>query len=304
MNLINNEELKEKTEGTEETKLVAVSDNLRAYLNMQLLCKDKMVDPIYEEDIDNMLERFKTINEVRTNKIAISGDIATEFIELIKDKVKEKKVDLGILIIDIGGKNFSIRDFVNKAKDLSYTLKFKIHSIQDLKNEEIEFLNSRYGIIYIYADDEYHIDDLFSVVNKIKAFITKNEDDINITEKNLERASKIANLVFKNFKLYVPAEYVLPQKEVIFRNGERLPLPNFRVLENTSDLAEISNIFEKNTADYTGMRKLCKECLRNDGYQMVERVSSNGNTVVTEMMINNEEYGIKVTTEGMYIVKI
>ena len=304
MDSIENEEIQEKQEEKNSGKLVEVSDNLRAYLNMQLLCKDKIIDTIYEEDIDNMIERFKTINEVRPNKVSISGDIATEFIELIKNKVKERKVDLGILIIDIGGKDFSIRDFVNKAKDLSYNLKFKIHSIEDLKNEELEFLNSRYGIVYIYADNEYHIDDLFDIVKKMKEFISKNENNINIAEKSLERANAIANLVFKNFKLYVPAEYVLPQKEVVFRNGERLPLPNFRVLEDTSDLAEISNIFSKNVADYKGRRILCKECLRNDGYEMVERVSSIGNNVVTELMIDNIEYGIKVSTEGMYIVKI
>ena len=300
MDSTNNEKIEEKL----EPKLVSVTQKLRDYLNMQLLFKEKRADPIYEEDIDKMLERFITINEVRPNKIAISCEIATEFIELIRDKVKEKKVDLGILIVDIGGKDFSIRDFVNKAKDISYILKFKIHSIKDLKKEELEFLNSRYGIIYQYADNDYHIDELFNVTAKMKELIQNNEENINVKEKNLERASAIANLVFKSFKLYVPGEYVHPQKEVILRNGERLPLPNFRVLEDTSDLADLSNIFLKNTADYKGMRKLCKECLRNDGYQMIERVASIGNTVGIEMMIDNQEYGIKVTTEGMYIVEV
>ena len=287
-----------------ELKGISMSQDLRTFLTMQILLKEKHTDEIYEEDIDEYLERIKSINEEVTNFIIIPGQVALEFMNVIKEKVKRKQVDLGSLEIDIGGIDFSVKEFIENTKELSYSLKLKIHSIQDLKQEELKFLESRYGIIYEYAANTYHIDELMEVISKMKNFIKKNEKEIKVSEKNLERASGIANVIFKNFELIVPEERVFPSKEVVFRNGQKMQLPKFTILEDTRTFANLQNIFSNGVADLVGMKKLCKECLRNDGYQVIETLDSIRNRLVEEVVINNKEYGIKVTEEGMTIVEM
>lgn len=281
-----------------------VSDNLKKYLNLQILFKEKGNFEITDKDVDKVLEKFKRINKERTNQILIPADISMEFIDLIKEKAQKRKIDLGIIEIDIMDKDFSIKGFVENAKNLSYSLRLKIKSIKDIKNEERDFLESRYGIIYVYSGNYYHIDELYSITTKIKSLLSENEETISVREKNQKRAQNIADVVFKNIKLYVPSEYRLEEKEILLRNGEILPLPNFRVLEDTSHFANLINIFVEKTADFKGMRRLCKECLRIDGYEMIERVSEIGNMVGTEFVIDNKEYGIDVTTKGIKIVEI
>lgn len=290
--------------GEKEQKLVEVSIPLRKYLNMQLLCKEKELDEIYEQDIENMLKRFEEINKVRTNHIFLSAEIALEFLNLIKEEVKKRKLDLGLIEIDISYKDFSIKNFVEQTKEISYLLKIDIASVQDLKEEEIEFLESRYGIIYNYANDEYHIDELFNTIKNLKKLVQKSEKQIAVPEKNLERAKGIANVVFNKFNLCIPSEYRLDKKEVTFRNGQTLKIPNFRVLEDTSRYAIIMNIFSKGVADFVGMRKVCKECLRNDGFEIIERISTISNTVAPEVAIDGKQYGIEVTKEGINIVEV
>ena len=187
---------------------------------------------------------------------------------------------------------------------MSYILQFKIKSINDLKEEELDFLNSRYGIIYTYADNEYHIDDLLKVVSNMKELIKTNEKYIKSSEKNLERAIAIANIIFKNFDLYIPREYPNPYKDLVLENGEKADIPTIRFLEDTSKYAELTNIFKVKTADYTGMKKLYKECLRYDGYKMVERVATIRNSIDTEFVIDDKKYGIDVTNTGINLVSI
>lgn len=290
--------------GEVEQKLIEVSMPLRRYLNEQLLCKEQEMDEIYEQDIENMLNRFERINQVRTNHIFISAETAVEFLNLIKEEVKKRKLDLGLIEIDIAYKDFSIKNFVEQAKDVSYTLKVDISSLADIKQEEIKFLESRYGIIYNYADDEYHIDELFDTIKKLKELVHKNEKKIGTTEKNVERANRIADTIFKEFNLCIPSEYRLDKKEITLRNGQSLKIPNFRVLEDTRRYAIIMNIFSKGVADFVGMRKVCKECLRNDGFEMIERIATISNTVAPELIIEGIEYGIEVTADGINIVEV
>lgn len=292
----------EGNEKEESLQVLEVSEELKKYLNLKMLFKEKGNIDITDKDVDKVIERIQKINQGRTNKMLISANFATEFIDLLKEKVKKQNVDLGIIEIDIADKNFSIKNFVENAKDISYSLCLRIKSIDDLKEDEKSFLESRYGITYIYAGNQYHIDELYSVIRKMKSLILENE--IKGEEKDVKRAQSIADTIFKQFKLYVPSEYRPEEKEIILRNGERLPLPNFRVLEDTSHFADLTNIFEKKIADFTGMRKLCKECLRVDGYEMVERVSVVGNMVGTEFIVNNQEFGIDVTKEGIKIVEV
>ncbi len=285
-------------------EITTISKKLRTYLFTQVLLKDKITDPIYEEDIDKMLEKIEDINKVRTNKFVISGEIATEFIDLIKEKAKAKKIELGLIIVDIGKLDFSIKKFVENAKGLSFMLKFRIISINDLKEDELGFLKNRYGILYEYADNDYHIDELFELVSNMKMLIQKNEDKIKVKEKNLARAKAIANIVFQEFNLYVPKEIRVAKQEIEIKDGEKIVIPNIRIWENTLEYANLGNIFSSKTADYVGMRKLCKECLRNDGYQMIERSFTINNDVVKELNIDNQKYGIEVTRTGMDIVEM
>lgn len=294
--------MENKKEEIKVTQSIEVSDELRTYLNTKLLLKEKLTDPIYEEDIDGLIKKFQKINKERTNEIAISANIVDEFINLIKNKLKEKKVDLGILEIDIRNTKFAIKEFVERTKDLSYSLRFKINSLSDINMEERDFLESRYGITYIYTNNKYHIDELYSIMTKMKTLLADNEASITIREKNAQRAQQIANIVFKNIKLYVPGEYRLEEKEIMLRNGEILPLPNFRVLEDTSRFAKLTNVFNQKIADYNGMRKLCKECLRLDGYDVLERNSVIGDFINSEVVIDEIDYGIEITKDGIKII--
>ena len=45
-----------------QTNLLAVSPELRKYLTMKMMMKEKHTDDIFESDIDEMLENFKRKN--------------------------------------------------------------------------------------------------------------------------------------------------------------------------------------------------------------------------------------------------
>lgn len=287
-----------------ETNLVKVSQRLRKFLTMKMMMKEKATDDIFEQDIADMLESFKKKNEVRTNVIKLPAEIAIEFINIIKEKVVAENQDLGVIEIDISKKDFSVEEFVANAKGIRYKLRLKILSIEDLRKEELKFLNDRYGITYLYTDNEYHIDELLDTVNNMKTLIKQNERKIVSKKKDLSRACAIADIVFNNFKLVVPAMYEHPQKEVVFSNGEKMKLPNIRIIQNTSEYENIKNIFEYYKADLSGMRKVYRECLRNDGFEMIERIESKIGTVGTEFKLENSEYGILVEEEGIRILEM
>ena len=54
------------------------------------------------------------------------------------------------------------------AKNTTSMIKFKILSLEDLRTEEFDFLHSRYGIIYIYANEEYYLDELLETIQKLE----------------------------------------------------------------------------------------------------------------------------------------
>ena len=85
MELINKEILKNK-------KVIPVSEELRIFLIEELMYRKDEDELIYEEDIDRLIEYIKEVNEIRTNKIVIPCEIAVEFIELVKEKIKKKNV--------------------------------------------------------------------------------------------------------------------------------------------------------------------------------------------------------------------
>lgn len=285
-------------------QLIYASDELREFFTMNLLFKKTIHEPIYEKEIDEMLEKIIARNEFTTSEITIPGDVALEFIKIIKDKVKQKEMNLGILTIDIKNKKFSVKKFMEKTEDVLYTLKLRIASINDLKKREFKFLKSHPEIIYEYAGDNYNLEQLFEMVEKIKNFIKENEENFSFSQKNYLRANSIAETVFKNIELYIPKEYGKTEIEITYDDGKKERKTIFKNMEDTSYYANLSNIFVENKADYLGMRKFCKECLRNDGYEMVERVSTLGNMVGTELIIDGIAYGIKITPEEMRIIRV
>ena len=174
----------ENTEEREKSNIIEVSDELKKYLNSRLLYAEKNSREIREYDIKEIIDLISEKNKTRTNEIKIDAQIADEFVSILEDEIEKKsefleqeKFALGELEVDISNKEFKIEEFVNKHKNISYILKLKISSLKDLAQSEMEFLNTRYGIVYDYSGEEYHLDELIEV-NKKKSKI--------IPEKNVE----------------------------------------------------------------------------------------------------------------------
>ncbi len=291
--------LREKKRKT--THPVEVSEELKKFLNIHLLYQQSVTETIREADIEEILDNIKNKNEIRTNEIEIPSNIVYEFMNIIKNGLKERNLELGILKIDISNRDFSIRNFVETYEDIAYTLKLKIASIKDIKSEEIGFLDSKYGIIYEFAEEEYHIDELFDIIKKLKSFIPFEENE---NKHDLQRARVIANKIFEQIELYVPMEYVIESQTVTLKNGEKIVTPKFRFLENTKQYASLKNIIINKKADYIGMKTFCRECLRIDGFHMIEHIISfREDNLSTEFVIDDIKYAITVKKDGIDFVK-
>ena len=295
----------ENTEEREKSNIIEVSDELKKYLNSRLLYAEKNSREIREYDIKEIIDLISEKNKTRTNEIKIDAQIADEFVSILEDEIEKKsefleqeKFALGELEVDISNKEFKIEEFVNKHKNISYILKLKISSLKDLAQSEMEFLNTRYGIVYDYSGEEYHLDELIEVNNKLSKFIPEKN-----VECSLETAQEILDNVFKNFELYVPKEYIMKDKTVKLVNGEKLNLPNFKVVENAEYYSKLENIFNNQKASEKGYRKVCREALKIAGFDVIANIESFTNTIKKyDVIISDQKYRIDIDEDGIRLV--
>lgn len=315
LQIVENEYDNEEEKKRKKSEIIKVSDELRKFLNSNLLYSPVLSREIRKYDIQDIITLINNKNESRTNEIKISAEIVDEFISIIEKEIEEQelckakdkslevykkeqeKFSLGELEIDISNKNFKVKEFVDKHKKISYILKLKISSIKDIDEGELEFLSSRYGIIYNYSGEEYHLDEIIKINNKLKEFIPEN------IKYNLENAQSILNNIFENFELYTPKAYVMKEKSVKLVNGENLNLPNFKVLENATYYSQFENIFNNQKASEKGYRKICRETLKIAGFNVIDNIESFTDTIKKyDLIISDQKYRIDVDADGIRLV--
>lgn len=280
------------------SEIVNVSEKLKKFLNAHILYEENILREIRKCDIQEIIELIRKRNQTRTNILRIEADVADEFISIIEQEANEEKFVLGELEIDISNKQFKIKEFVDKHNKITYILKLKICSIDDLKNEDFNFLSSRYGIMYIYAEEEYHLDELLKIIDKLKEFIPENN------KTDLKSAQNILDTICNRFELYKPKEYVMKQKSVKLINGENLNLPNFKVLENTSYYSSIRNVFIEEKASEKGFRRICIETLKLANFNVINNIESFTNTIKKpDLIIDDIKYQIVVNADSIELVE-
>ncbi len=291
-----NEELIDKID-REKFEIIDVSVKLKKYINKHILYEKNINREIRKCDIKEIINLIKKKNEVRVNTLRISGDIVDELFSIIENNIEEK-MSLGEVEIDISNRKFKIKNFIEKHNKISCILKFKILSLDDLSTEELEFLHSRYGIIYIYANEEYYLDELLEMIQRLKRFIP------NESKNDLETAKKILKLIADTFELYEPKSYEMKKKSVFLVNGEILKLPNFKVVENTSHYSSIRNIFSDGKANEIGLKRICKETLKLAKFNVIETIESFTNTIKRpDLIIDNIKYRIEIKSNKIELVR-
>lgn len=260
-----------------------ITQELKEFLNSNILYKDSNDAIITKEDISEMICIINKKNETRTNTIRISSNIVDELLFLI-EKCAQTEISLGELEIDICSQPFEIEKFVKNHKNLLYNLKLKINSLDDLKNDNLEFLKSRYGIIYNYANEDYHYEDLLKIVNKMKELLPENYSN------TLENAKKILNEIDQQFELYEGIEYKLGE--------ERINISNLKFVDDSGYYSKLINIFKDKKANKLGMKRLCRECLKIAGFNVINNLESISNTIRKhDIIIENKKYEIVISRE-------
>ncbi len=281
----------------EESEIVNVSKELKEFLNSQLLYIPDVSREIRKYDIEEIIDLINGKNEIRTNEIKIKSEIVDEFLAIIGNTV-EDGFSLGELEIEISSKDFKIKEFVNKHKKISYILRIKIKSLKDLKEDELEFLNSRYGIMYNYFGDEYYLDEIIEMYNNMRELVPKH------VEYNLEGAQKILDDVFKRFELYTPKQYEIGQNSIKLSNGGTIETPNFKVVEDSSYYSKIDNIFNVEKANKKGYKRISKEALTFAGFDVQDTIESFTDTIKkNDVIIDNIKYRIVVEEDGIHLEK-
>lgn len=281
----------------EKFEIINVSEKLKKYINKYILYEKNINREIRKCDIKEIINLIKKRNEVRVNTLRINADIADELFVILENNLEEN-MSLGEVEIDISNKGFKIKKFIESHNKISCILKFKILSLEDLRTEEFDFLHSRYGIIYIYANEEYYLDELLETIQKLEKFIPKeNKND-------LETAKKILKIISNTFELYEPKSYEMKKKSVFLVNGETLKLPNFKVVENTSNYSSIRNIFSSRKANEIGLKRICKETLKLAKFNVIETIESFTNTIKRyDLVIDNIKYRIEIKSNKIELVK-
>lgn len=299
----NNTNLELVTEEDKETALregseiINVSNELKEFLNSQLLYIPEVSREIRKYDIEEIIDLINRKNEIRTNEIKIKSEIVDEFLTILENIV-EDGFSLGELEIEISDKDFKIKEFVDKHRKISYILRIKINSLKDLKEDELEFLNSRYGIMYKYFGDEYHLDEILDMYNSIKEIVPKQ------VEYNLEGAQKILDYVFKRFELYTPKEYEIEKNSIKLSNGRTIEMPNFKVVEDSSYYSKIKNIFNVEKANKRGYTRISKEALKIAGFDVQYTIESFTDTIKkNDVIIDDIKYRIVVENDGIHLEK-
>lgn len=261
-----------------KTENIKISEELKRFLNSNILYKDSVDEAVNEKDITEIIDIINKKNEVRTNSIRIQSNIVDEFLDII-EKFTPKEFVLGELEVDICNKSFEIEKFVKSHKNILYNLKLKINSIDDIKNDNPEFLNSRYGIVYNYANEDYHYEDLLNIVNKIHELLPENY------ENTLESAKKILNYIFQQFELFESPEYKIGE--------EKIHISNLKFVDDNGYYSKLMNIFKERKSNKQGLQRLCREVLKVAGYNIINNIESVSNTIKKhDVIIENRRYQI------------
>lgn len=281
----------------EKSEVISVSDELKEFLNLQLLYIPENLREIRKCDIEEIIDSINKKNEIRTNEIKIKSGIAEEFITIIENAVGEG-FSLGELEIEISSKDFKIKEFVNKHKKISYILRIKINSLKDLNEDELDFLSSRYGIMYNYFGNEYHLDEVLEMYKNIKKIVP------NEVEYNVDGAQNVLDDIFKRFELYIPKQYEIGQKTLKLSNGKTIETPNFKVVEDSNYYSKIENIFNVEKANKNGFKRICKETLKIAGFNVQDNLESFVDTIKkNDVIIDDVKYSIVVEEDGIHLEK-
>lgn len=275
------------TSNKKKSGIINISEELKEFLNTTILYRD-VLEEIDRNDIKEIFDVINKKNETRTNIIRIKSTIVDEFFKIINENIEGKEFILGEIEIDICNQNFNIQDFVKKYNKILYNLKLKINSIEDLEKEDPEFLSSRYGIIYVFCEEEYHYEELQKIVNRLKEFIP-NEFD-----KNFEGATQILNNIHNKFELYQMTEYAISEN--------RIHISNLKFIADNGYYSKLENIFKENKGTVNGMRKLCREVLRTAGFDILNVIESISNTIKKyDINIDNKKYQIIVEKDRIWL---
>ena len=96
----------------------------------------------------------------------------------------------------------------------------------------------------------------------------------------------------------------MKKKSVFLVNGETLKLPNFKVVENTSNYSSIRNIFSSGKANEIGLKRICKETLKLAKFNVIETIESFTNTIKRyDLVIDNIKYRIEIKSNKIELVK-
>lgn len=281
----------------EKTEVITVSNELKEFLNFQLLYIPEKLREIRKYDIEEIIDSINKKNEIRTNEIKIKSEIVDEFMTIIENIVEEG-FSLGELEIEIVSKEFKIKEFVNKHKKLSYILRVKINSLRDFNEDELDFLSSRYGIMYNYFGNEYHLDEILEMYKNVKGIVPRE------VKYNLDGAQKILEDIFKRFELYIPKQYEIGQKTLKLANGKTIETPNLKVVEDSMYYSKIENIFNVEKANKNGFRRICKETLKIAGFDVQDTLESFSDTIKkNDVIIDDIKYSIIVEEEGIHLEK-
>lgn len=281
----------------EKTEVITVSNELKEFLNFQLLYIPEKLREIRKYDIEEIIDSINKKNEIRTNEIKIKSEIVDEFMTIIENIVEEG-FSLGELEIEIVSKEFKIKEFVNKHKKLSYILRVKINSLRDFNEDELDFLSSRYGIMYNYFGNEYHLDEILEMYKNVKGIVPRE------VKYNLDGAQKILEDIFKRFELYIPKQYEIGQKTLKLANGKTIETPNLKVVEDSMYYSKIENIFNVEKANKNGFRRICKESLKIAGFDVQDTLESFSDTIKkNDVIIDDIKYSIIVEEDGIHLEK-
>ena len=266
---------------------IEITKELKEFLNSKILYNDSIDSTIKKQDISEMIYMINKKNETRTNTIRIPSSIADEFLSLI-EKYTQNENSLGELEINISNQSFEIEKFVKNHKNLSYNLKLKIDSLEDIKNDNSEFLRSRYGIIYNYANEDYHYEDLLNIVNKMQELLPEND------ENTLESARKILNSIYQQFELYEGKEYKIRK--------EKINISNLKFVDDSGYYSKLVNIFKDRKANKLGMKRLCRETLRIAGFNVINNIESFSNTINKhDVIIESKKYQIIIDSDKILL---
>lgn len=273
----------------DELKIISVSDDLRKFINNEFLYREDLYY-ITEYDLKSVFDKIMCKNLIRVNSIRIDANLINELFDLISAHC-DTEFNFGELEIDITNSNFNIKDFVNKYKNILYSLKIVLNSIENLNGNDMEFLAGKYGITYIYCNEEYHFDEIIKILNYI-------EDNFRINTENidLESANLILEKVSQKIKLYKPEEKKVDTKK---------PVEYFiKILEDDKFYTQLINIVKENIASQNGITKICKEALKLNGFKVIDNVESINSFIIRpDLIIDNEEYYIIVEDEKLNLTK-